>query len=206
MYKTWLIGGIFMGWGMWSPLSLEVFVLYSDSSLHFLDMVWLGFREKWTLNFNNNWQLLFSIRTVFWHNWWFHLKYQYVLIAVKCISGPSSPNKPSSQLNVCEGQRGNIQCPGNKYIKINGATYGRTDRTTCPDPRIKTTECSTDKPLSMIRDQCQGQQECTVTSSNTLYGDPCVNTYKYLTVNFDCTGKTLNNKSHEIKVHQHVHF
>lgn len=186
--------------------SSAVFVLYSDSSLHFLDMVWLGFREKWTLNFNDNWQLLFSIRTVYRHNWLFHLKYQYILIAVKCISGPSPPNKPSSQLNVCEGQRGNIQCPGNKYIKINGATYGRTDRTTCPDPRIKTTECSTDKPLSMIRDQCQGQQECTVTSSNKLYGDPCVNTYKYLTVNFDCTGKTLNNKSHEIKVHQHVHF
>ncbi|VDI51668.1 Hypothetical predicted protein [Mytilus galloprovincialis] len=122
--------------------------------------------------------------------------YKYLKVKYICEKnkGPSPPNKPSSQLNVCEGQRGNIQCPGNKYIKINGATYGRTDRTTCPDPRIKTTECSTDKPLSMIRDQCQGQQECTVTSSNKLYGDPCVNTYKYLTVNFDCTGKGNANK------------
>ena len=92
------------------------------------------------------------------------------------------------RLVVCEGKKSILRCPSNKVLKISRATYGRTDRTTCPHSSIRTTKCSTNKPLPIITRQCKDRQTCIVASTNSLYGDPCVHTYKYLTVNYECTG------------------
>ena len=92
---------------------------------------------------------------------------------------------------VCEGKSATLKCPVRKTIKILEATYGRTDMTTCKHPSIKTTSCSSTKPLPIIRKICDGVNSCEVTSSNGLYGDPCVGTYKYLVVRYICKGKNV---------------
>ena len=68
------------------------------------------------------------------------------------------------RLVVCEGKKSILRCPSNKVLKISRATYGRTDRTTCPHSSIRTTKCSTNKPLPIITRQCEGRQTCTVAS------------------------------------------
>ncbi|CAG2230225.1 unnamed protein product [Mytilus edulis] len=57
---------------------------------------------------------------------------------------------------------------------------------TCKDPRVKTTSCSSNKPLPIIRKNCDGMKSCMVSSNNGLYGDPCGGTYKYVTVRYVC--------------------
>ena len=61
--------------------------------------------------------------------------------------------------------------------------------TTCPDPRILTTQCSADNALDIVKGKCDGKKKCRVKSSNKMFGDPCQGTYKYLTVRYTCQGK-----------------
>ena len=46
--------------------------------------------------------------------------------------------------------------------------------------------CKSSSSLSEVRKRCQSKRKCKVPSSNSVFGDPCQNTQKYLTVDFDC--------------------
>ncbi|XP_052106228.1 zonadhesin-like isoform X16 [Mytilus californianus] len=94
--------------------------------------------------------------------------------------------EPGTDKVICEGLKGSITCPGKKTIRILEATYGRIDMSTCKDPRVKTTSCSSNKPLPIIRKNCDGIKSCIVSANNGLYGDPCGGTYKYVTVRYVC--------------------
>ena len=87
---------------------------------------------------------------------------------------------------VCEPHRANIICPQKETITILRATYGRSDYKTCPHSSINTNRCSSKTSFQVVSKQCNGRQACKVTASNILYGDPCVNTYKYLSVIYKC--------------------
>ena len=87
---------------------------------------------------------------------------------------------------VCEHHRAIIACPQTETIKILRATYGRSDYKTCPHSSINTNRCSSKTSFQVVSKQCNGRQTCKVTASNILYGDPCVNTYKYLSVIYKC--------------------
>ncbi|XP_076095742.1 uncharacterized protein LOC143066817 [Mytilus galloprovincialis] len=100
----------------------------------------------------------------------------------KCKGKP----EPGIEKVICEGLKGSISCPRKKTIRILEATYGRTDMSTCKDPRVKTTSCSSNKPLPIIRKNCDGIKSCMVSANNGLYGDPCGGTYKYVTVRYVC--------------------
>ena len=40
--------------------------------------------------------------------------------------------------------------------------------------------------------RCNGQNRCEVQASNSVFGDPCGHTYKYLEVSYQCKkGETL---------------
>uniref|UniRef100_A0A8D0CRE0 SUEL-type lectin domain-containing protein n=1 Tax=Sander lucioperca TaxID=283035 RepID=A0A8D0CRE0_SANLU len=80
-----------------------------------------------------------------------------------------------------------------RVMSVNGADYGRSDQTTCiyqrPPNEIQNIDCSS--PTTQVADSCNGQNSCTIAASNSVFGDPCVGTYKYLKVDYTCNCKYL---------------
>uniref|UniRef100_A0A3B4TVW1 SUEL-type lectin domain-containing protein n=1 Tax=Seriola dumerili TaxID=41447 RepID=A0A3B4TVW1_SERDU len=78
-----------------------------------------------------------------------------------------------------------------QVIFVYGADYGRRDRTTCsyqrPTSQIQYVLCS--NPTSKVAEICNGKNSCTIRASNSVFGDPCVGTYKYLEVAYVCQCK-----------------
>ena len=62
-------------------------------------------------------------------------------------------------------------------IDIIDASYGNLEQ-----------ECHAAESVQIVRDACQGKTSCEVQASNGVFGDPCGGTYKYLTVNYQCSG------------------
>uniref|UniRef100_A0A8C4IFR1 SUEL-type lectin domain-containing protein n=1 Tax=Dicentrarchus labrax TaxID=13489 RepID=A0A8C4IFR1_DICLA len=67
-------------------------------------------------------------------------------------------------------------------INVYSADYGRHDQTTCSYQRspskIRNTDCA--HPTSHVSESCTGKNSCIVKASNSVFGDPCAGTYKYL--------------------------
>ncbi|XP_043975370.1 L-rhamnose-binding lectin SML-like [Gambusia affinis] len=90
-------------------------------------------------------------------------------------------------LVTCEGSVSHIQCvTGN--VSVISATFGRSDQTTCsdgiPDDQTKNTDCA--KRADLVFQRCKGKLACPVLASSSVFGDPCVGTYKYLEVKYRC--------------------
>uniref|UniRef100_A0A673W4R9 L-rhamnose-binding lectin CSL3-like n=1 Tax=Salmo trutta TaxID=8032 RepID=A0A673W4R9_SALTR len=68
-------------------------------------------------------------------------------------------------------------------IHIQRANYGRRQHDVCsigrPDNQLKNTNCLSQSSTSTM---CDGERQCIVKVSNSVFGDPCVGTYKYLDV------------------------
>ncbi|XP_070296620.1 L-rhamnose-binding lectin CSL2-like [Salvelinus sp. IW2-2015] len=76
-------------------------------------------------------------------------------------------------------------------IQIHRANYGRRDQLVCsfkrPANQLANTNCSANPPLPVRWQRgCDGKSQCDVPASSSLYGDPCVGTYKYLDVAYTC--------------------
>ncbi|XP_060085767.1 mucin-2-like, partial [Ylistrum balloti] len=87
-------------------------------------------------------------------------------------------------INICEDKTGTITCDG--LITVTSARYGRFDKVTCPHVAMTSTGCKADRVFASITSQCDGETTCTLTPTNTEYGDPCPGSYKYLEVNYTC--------------------
>ncbi|XP_035671508.1 uncharacterized protein LOC118412625 isoform X11 [Branchiostoma floridae] len=106
--------------------------------------------------------------------------HKYLEVSSTCIPGPSGTRR------VCENQRLSISCPAGQQINIVSALYGRTTRAVCPSGPIRTTNCRSSTSLARVRTSCQGKSTCSVSASNSVFGDPCVGTHKYLEVSSTC--------------------
>ena len=95
---------------------------------------------------------------------------------------------------ICENEPGTIRCEGTALLSILYANYGRTSSDICLHPQIGNTNCRASNSLSVITDLCQDETTCTITPSNSMFGDPCGGVFKYLEVRYDCvsTGKILS--------------
>lgn len=94
--------------------------------------------------------------------------------------------QPQSVKMACENSIVNLACPDKTSIRVVTASYGRDDYITCPHLHIRTDDCSAANSLTIVQSQCDGRQLCNVRASNSIFGDPCVNTYKYLKVKYIC--------------------
>ncbi|XP_035665190.1 L-rhamnose-binding lectin CSL3-like [Branchiostoma floridae] len=74
-------------------------------------------------------------------------------------------------------------------INVTRALYGRTQRELCDGP-VSTTSCRSSSSLSTVRAYCQGHRTCSVPASNSVFGDPCQGTVKYLEVSYKCIGQS----------------
>uniref|UniRef100_H2XWW4 SUEL-type lectin domain-containing protein n=1 Tax=Ciona intestinalis TaxID=7719 RepID=H2XWW4_CIOIN len=102
--------------------------------------------------------------------------YKYIKVEYRC----------TSNFLICEHSTGTINCGTGKLIGVLDAFYGRSNRLTCPSRSILTTSCSASNSFNQIRSSCHGNQVCTLSANNGVYGDPCVYTYKYIKVKYVC--------------------
>ncbi|XP_060071561.1 uncharacterized protein LOC132551440 [Ylistrum balloti] len=93
-----------------------------------------------------------------------------------------------SEIVICEDFTKTIECPEGEVIDIQEAFYGREDRITCslPNKPLTDTACSSPVALDRYKEICSNKTTCNVTASNSVTGDPCVNTYKYARITYSC--------------------
>ncbi|KAK3093267.1 hypothetical protein FSP39_013469 [Pinctada imbricata] len=111
----------------------------------------------------------------------------------KCIcrngyigDGLTCKPKASRTTVICEHKSNALSCPAGHLIKIASANYGRTSKGTCRSSLDRDTNCKASKSLSIVKSICDGNNACSLEATNSVFGDPCVGTYKYLTVVYNC--------------------
>lgn len=83
-----------------------------------------------------------------------------------------------------------MECEVGYAISVLRANYGRLSQTICNmDGRapILSQYCLNDNSKTIVKDLCSGKQNCSVLSTNAIFGDPCPGTYKYLEIEYVCT-------------------
>ncbi|XP_008413136.1 L-rhamnose-binding lectin CSL2-like [Poecilia reticulata] len=111
--------------------------------------------------------------------------YKYVDTTYSCF--------PAVRTVACEQSLLNLQCDEGQIISVIGAFYGRSDPTTCsfqrPAAQVQKTDCL--RPSGEVAASCNGKTSCSVKASNSVFGDPCVGTYKYLEVAHTCENPVI---------------
>ncbi|KAI8521387.1 hypothetical protein Bbelb_011410 [Branchiostoma belcheri] len=99
-----------------------------------------------------------------------------------------TPLPPPDQflVHICERQGDTLSCDGGKVIEVVAATYGRSDPNICTNRPISNTDCSAAGVLQKVKTSCDGQTDCRVTASNSVFGDPCSGVQKYLELTYNC--------------------
>ncbi|KAJ8044941.1 L-rhamnose-binding lectin CSL3 [Holothuria leucospilota] len=89
---------------------------------------------------------------------------------------------------ACEGSTLHLSCQAHNRIDVISASYGRNaGHGTCPSWFIRVTSgCHASSSLGVLRDYCDGRQSCSVRATNSVFGDPCSGTHKYLEVKYRC--------------------
>ncbi|XP_060070842.1 IgGFc-binding protein-like, partial [Ylistrum balloti] len=86
----------------------------------------------------------------------------------------------------CEGRMKTIKCDAGETIKIISAAYGRKSRSVCPHRHMRNLNCESKSSMVKVKEACDGRDTCVLAASNSVFGDPCRGTYKYLTVQYAC--------------------
>jgi len=90
---------------------------------------------------------------------------------------------------ICEGSSASLSCSSGKVIQITSAHFGRTtDGSTCPGANSDVTTCEGNPTSDMtaVTGLCNKKTSCVLTPTDTLFGDPCYGTYKYLAATYQC--------------------
>ena len=74
--------------------------------------------------------------------------------------------------------------------------------TSCPSKFDKDTSCAAKGSLKKIAKKCNGDNFCKITASNSVFGDPCRGTYKYVEMVYVCRSKK-GDYIFIIKLHTH---
>ncbi|KAG8178838.1 hypothetical protein JTE90_016508 [Oedothorax gibbosus] len=117
------------------------------------------------------------------------------IVCVHCISDSNNEENLNAEANrplekyACERTKLRVVCPRGKVIKIIQANYGRfNDLATCNPKKDKkfNTKCKSRKSLTVMRQRCNQKRECSVDATNSVFGDPCPTTIKYLKIRYKC--------------------
>lgn len=79
-----------------------------------------------------------------------------------------------------------ISCPARYVIQVLNGFYGRTSNRFCAYGPRRTYSCNSGRANGVIASNCNNRRSCRVQSSNSVFGDPCVGTFKYMTVRYRC--------------------
>jgi len=99
------------------------------------------------------------------------------------ISGNETHN-----INICEGSEDQLSCPEGSVVNIHEATYGRLSEDICPftQPKVPAGGCRAVNSLSLVRAKCNNHRSCSLDALDSVFGDPCPGTSKYLNVVYSC--------------------
>uniref|UniRef100_A0A3Q2W8J2 L-rhamnose-binding lectin CSL3-like n=1 Tax=Haplochromis burtoni TaxID=8153 RepID=A0A3Q2W8J2_HAPBU len=110
------------------------------------------------------------------------------------------------QTVTCEESEANLQCGKGQILVIHRADYGRHDQTTCsnlqPHCRLRDVQCSSPESIEVIAARyrcCNGKNSCNISASNSVFGNPCFGTSKYLEVDYTCQCKYLITEENKYK-------
>ena len=93
----------------------------------------------------------------------------------------------TGHLLICEGESGQLRCNKEGKINILSANYGRLDSHSCPHWMTTDTNCHSGNSLAQVQKICQSNSTCELEATNVFFGDdPCMGTYKYLFVEYQC--------------------
>ncbi|KAK3090794.1 hypothetical protein FSP39_014692 [Pinctada imbricata] len=92
---------------------------------------------------------------------------------------------PTEELRAyaCEDTTLFLRCEENSVIRISRAVYGRFSFDFCNEQAKVSgwdVQCMALNSTKVVGERCDGHTECKVLASNKVFGDPCVNTPKYL--------------------------
>nr|XP_022329455.1 uncharacterized protein LOC111128241 isoform X1 [Crassostrea virginica] len=95
---------------------------------------------------------------------------------------------------TCEGQSLTLRCGRGRVIRVVYAIYGRRNRRVCAKNKpIKTTKCRAKNSKKIAVKTCDGKRTCQLKANNGVFGDPCIGTFKYLTVIYGCRKPCVKN-------------
>ncbi|KAH3710395.1 hypothetical protein DPMN_069873 [Dreissena polymorpha] len=89
---------------------------------------------------------------------------------------------------ICENSYMYLSCtfPG-QVLHVHSGVYGRTQGAViCPHPAMQTTSCTSTTSTAKVQSLCNGKKMCHLHASNSVFGDPCGGTFKYLEVKYAC--------------------
>ncbi|CAC5361252.1 unnamed protein product [Mytilus coruscus] len=92
---------------------------------------------------------------------------------------------PTYHAYICENQLWTINCPVGYIIRIIEANFGRKDSTHCRG-RHAEQHCYTAWAVQTLRSHCYWRQKCTVFASTKIFGNPCPDVDKYLSLSYQC--------------------
>ena len=93
----------------------------------------------------------------------------------------------TGHLLICEGESGQLRCNKEGKINVLSANYGRLDSHSCPHWMTTDTNCRSGNSFAQIQQICQSNSTCELEATNVFFGgDPCMGTYKYLFVEYQC--------------------
>lgn len=94
---------------------------------------------------------------------------------------------------ACESQNLLLRCSQGKVLHISDANYGRYgafSNRICPGQNwLSTSSCKSKNTLAIVQQKCNGKYFCLIHASNSVFGDPCVGIYKFLSVHRQCLKK-----------------
>ncbi|XP_037043163.1 L-rhamnose-binding lectin CSL3-like [Bradysia coprophila] len=112
---------------------------------------------------------------------------KYLEVEYKCIASPAA----AKQTIACEWTTLNIGCPAGYIIDVLRVTYGRMSGTICADSgRVRNQFCQARNGYEIVDLYCSYQQQCSIPALNSVFGDPCPDTSKYLDVQYQCLPMT----------------
>ena len=103
-------------------------------------------------------------------------------------------------LYICDMVVGKLKCPKKTVIKIHMAEYGREEGgRICPSSTSLTSKCrlreddilvdETRDVMEILDKKCSDKKSCKIKPSTKLFGDPCPQIYKYLSLVYSCGKK-----------------
>uniref|UniRef100_F6YER6 SUEL-type lectin domain-containing protein n=2 Tax=Ciona intestinalis TaxID=7719 RepID=F6YER6_CIOIN len=109
--------------------------------------------------------------------------FKYIYLEYQCKENVNSGVRTAT---ICENSQSTISCEQGSTINVLDSFYGRIDRTTCPSGNTYTTSCKAVHSPIYIRGLCQSRKTCTIRATNSVFGDPCYGTYKYVQIKYVC--------------------
>lgn len=118
------------------------------------------------------------------------IRNELILLLIKVIGGRNWFRTTTT--SICQNQELTLHCGHGRVIKIRHANYGRTNYYTCPRGNLHTDDCESSDTKKIVKSRCNGKRRCRLRATNSIFGNPCHGTTKYLEVTFTCDRKLYN--------------